>query len=69
MPDESYSVSNIQDHFKYILKKYETITDKPSIRICVSKIENRIKFKLKSGYYLNFLLFETMRLLWALKVT
>ena len=53
LPDGSYSVSDIQDYFKYILKKkHETVTDNPSIMICVNKIENRITFKIKSGYYL-----------------
>ena len=27
LPDGSYSVSDIQDYFKYILKKHETVTD------------------------------------------
>ena len=50
LPDGSYSVSDIQDYFKYILKKHETVTDNPSIRIYVNKIENRITFKIKTGY-------------------
>ena len=29
LPDGSYSVSDIQDYFKYIFKKYETVTDNP----------------------------------------
>ena len=45
--DGSYSVSDIQDYFKYILKKRETVTDTPSIMIYVNKIENRITFKIK----------------------
>ena len=31
--DGSYSVSDIQDYFKYILKKYEAVTGNPSIMI------------------------------------
>ena len=27
LPDGSYSVSDIPDYFKYILKKHETVTD------------------------------------------
>ena len=27
LPDESYSISDIQDHFEYIIKKHETIAD------------------------------------------
>ena len=44
-------------------KKHETVIDKPSIRIYVNKIENRITFKIKTGYYLESLTPETMKLL------
>ena len=63
LPDGSYSVSDIQDYFEYILKKHETVTDNPSIRIYINKIENRVIFKLKTGYHLEFLTSETMKLL------
>ena len=33
----------------------------------VSKIENRIMFKLKTRYYLELLTSETMKLLWSTK--
>ena len=46
LPDGSYSVSDIQDYFEYILKKYSERVDNPSIRIYV--IENRITFKIKN---------------------
>ena len=49
LPDGSYSVSDIQDYFQYILKKHGENTDKPSIQIYVNKIENRITFKIKNG--------------------
>ena len=62
LPDGSYYVSDIQDYFKYIFKKHETATDNPSIMIYVNKIENRITFKIKTGYYLEFLTPETMKL-------
>ena len=42
LPDGSYSISNIQDQFEYILKKHNKNIDNPSIRIYVNKIENRI---------------------------
>ena len=35
LPDVSYSVSDIQDYFEYIIKKYETVIDNPSIRIYI----------------------------------
>ena len=63
LPDGSYSVSDIQDYFEYILKKHSESVDKPSIRIYVNKIENRITFKIKGGYYIELLTPETMKLL------
>ena len=32
LPDELYSVSNIQNYFEYISKKHETATDNPAVR-------------------------------------
>ena len=67
LPDGSYSVSDIQDYFEYILKKHETVTDRPSIRICINIIENRIAFKIKTRCYLKLLMLETMKLLGSTK--
>ena len=53
LPDGSYSISDIQDYFEYILKKHSESFDNPPIRIYVNRIENRITFKIKSGYYLE----------------
>ena len=36
LPDGSYSVSDIQDYFEYIIKKCETIADKPPVQIYVN---------------------------------
>ena len=58
LTDGSYSISDIQDYFEYILKKHSENVDNPSIRIYVNKIENRITFKFKNRYYI-----ETMKLL------
>ena len=52
LPDGSYSISNIQDYFEYILKKHGENIDKPSVQIYVNKIENRFTFKIKNGYSL-----------------
>ena len=60
-------ISDIQDYFKYILKKHGENTDKPSIQIYVNKIENRITFKIKNGYSLALLTKETMKLLGSTK--
>ena len=50
--------------FKIILnKKHNEKIDNLSIRIYVNKIENRITFKIKTGYYLELLTPETMKLL------
>ena len=67
LPDGSYSVSDIQDYFEYILKKHEDSVDKPSVQIYVNKIENRITFKIKNGYSLELLTPETMKLLGSTK--
>ena len=45
------------------IKKHETVTDNPSIRIYLNKIENRITFQKKIKYYLELLTAETMKLL------
>ena len=67
LPDGSYSISDIQDYFQYILKKHGENTDKPSIQIYVNKIKNRITFKIKKGYSLEHLTKETMKLLGSTK--
>ena len=63
LPDGSYSISDIQDYFEYILKKHSENVDNPSIKIYIKKIENRITFKIKTGYYLELLTQETQKLL------
>ena len=63
LPDRSNSVSNIQGYFEHIIKNHETITDNPTISIYLSKIENKITIKTKTGYYLELLTLETMKLL------
>ena len=54
LPDGSSSVSNIQDYFKYILKKHGEKIDKPSIRIYTNKIKIELHLKLKMDILLNF---------------
>ena len=63
LPDGSYTIDDIQDCFEFIIKKHETLTDNPSIKIYSSKIKNRIVFKIKAGYKLELLTPETMKLL------
>ena len=47
LTDGSYSISDIQDYFEYILKKHGEKTVNPSKKIYVNKIENRITFKIE----------------------
>ena len=67
LPDGSYSVSDIQDYFQYILKKHGEDIDKPSVQIHVNKIENKVTFKIKNGYSLKLLTPEIMKLLGSTK--
>ena len=66
LPAKTYSVSNIQDYFEYIIKK-QTIDDNTFVQIYVNKIKNRIVFKIKTGYKLELLSLETMKLLGSSK--
>ena len=65
--DGSYSISNIQDYFEFIIKKHETLAENPPIQIYPNKIKNRIVFKVKTGYKLELLSPETMKLLGSTK--
>ena len=67
LPDGSYSISDIEDYFEYILKKHSESLDNPPIEIFVSRNENRITFKIKNGYYLELLTPETMTLLGSIE--
>ena len=53
LPDGSYSISDIQDYFEFIIKKHETLTENPPVQIYPNKIKNRIVFKIKTGYKLK----------------
>ena len=63
LPDGSYSIQDIQDYFEYVLKKHGENNDNLSIGIYVNKIENRITFKIDTGYNLELLTPEVMKLL------
>ena len=63
VPDGSYSVAALQTYFEYIIKKHETIAEVSPVLINVNEINNRIVFKIKSGYKLELFSKETMRLL------
>ena len=53
--------------FWIYIKKQGGKTVNPSIKIHINKIENRITFKIKTGYYLELLTPETMKLLKSTK--
>ena len=63
LPDESYNIPAIQNYIECVIKKHETIADTAPILIYANKISNRIVFKIKTGYKLELLSIETMKLL------
>ena len=63
LPDGSNNISEIQDYIEYIIKKHETIGENAPILIYANTVNNRIVFKIKSGYKLELLSKETMKLL------
>ena len=67
LPDGSYSIADIQVYFEFVIKKHETLTENPPIQICANEIKNRIVFKIKTGYKLELLTPETMKLLGSTK--
>ena len=69
LPDGSYNIPAMQDYMEYIIKKHETISETAPILIYANKISNRIVFKVKTGYRLELLSKETMKLLGSTKDT
>ena len=69
LPDGSYNIPAIQSYTEYIIKKHETTAETAPILIYTNKISNRIVFKIKTGYKLELLSKETMKLLGSTKDT
>ena len=69
LPDGSYNIPAIQSYIEYIIKKHETIAKTALILIYANNITNRIVFKIKTGYKLELLSKETMKLLGSTKDT
>ena len=67
LPDGSYNIPKIKDYIEYIIKKHETIGENAPILIYANTINNRIVFKIKTGYKLELLSKETMKLLGSTK--
>ena len=65
--DGSYSIADIQDYSEFMIKKHGTLTENPPVQIYQNKVKNRIVFKIKTGYKLELLTPETMKLLWSTK--
>ena len=63
----SDSISDIQDYLEFIIKNQEALAENPPIHIYTNKIKSRIVFKVKSGYKLELLSPETIKLLGSTK--
>ena len=63
LPDGSQPISDIPDYFEHILKKHGEKMVNLLIKMYTNKTENRITFKIKTGYYLEILTSETIKLL------
>ena len=68
------NLNDLMDYILYqiikiikVIKNHEKVTDNPSIRIYVNKIKNRIIFRIKTGYFLELFMSETMKLLASIK--
>ena len=53
LTDGSYSIERIQDYFESMIKKCEILTENLAVQIYPKKINNRIVFKIKTGYKLE----------------
>ena len=69
LSDGSYNIPEIQDYIDYTIKKHETIGETAPILIYANTITNRIVFKIKTGYKLELLSKETMKLIESTKDT
>ena len=67
LPGGSYSISDIQNYFEFIIKKHEALTENQPLQIYPNKIKNRIIFMVKTGYKLELLSTETSKLLGSAK--
>ena len=63
LSDASYSVSDIQDCIKYIIKKHEALTAIPPIHVYINRISNRLLFKIKGGSKLELKTSETSEII------
>ena len=45
LPDDSYSIADIQGYFEFIIKKHESLTENSPVQIYPNKIKNKIVSK------------------------
>ena len=69
LTDGSYSIADIQGYFEFIIKNHEILNENPPVQLYPNKIKNRFVFKIKTGYKLELLIPETMKLLEVEKKT
>ena len=67
LPDDSQSVSDMQDYIEFIIKKHETLNTIPPIHVYINTIDNRLVFKIKDGYRIELQTPETMKLFGSTK--
>ena len=67
LPVGSNSVLDIQEYFEHIIKKHESVADNLPIRMHGNNIENTITFKMKTGYYLDLLSPDIMKIVGSTK--
>ena len=60
-------MSDIQDYIEYITKKHETLTTIPPIYVYISRVNNRLVFKMQDRYKLELQTPETMKLFGSTK--
>ena len=60
--------ARIPNYFRYFIRKHEAATDNPPIRVFVNKIQKKVNFEIKTGYYLELLTPEMMKLLGSTKI-
>ena len=69
LPDGSYNIPAIQNYIEYVIKKHGKISETAPILIYANKISDRIVFRIKTGYKLELLSKETMKLLGSTRDT
>ena len=67
LPDGSYSIADIQNYFKFIIRKHGTLAENLPIQIFSNKIKTSIAWEVQTGYKLELLSPETMKLLGTTK--